>query len=398
MAAGLGPSGRGGLVVVLGGAAAAGLFACSSPPPPAREQGGPSLVRVAAARLRTMPVLLNGVGTVVASASVQLRPRVGGELVSVLVRDGQTVSKGQLLFEIDRKPLQATLAQAQATLRSVEAQASDAALRARRYTRLADKHFLARDQADEQRAQAAALAATVKADREAVKNARLQLGYARIRAPIAGVIGKRQVDRGNIVVASTTVLATINQVEPIYVNFAVPERELPQVRQAWARGPVPVAATPRGPGARPGIGTLTFIDNQIDRTTGTISLRATFANADRALWPGQYADAVATLATETAVAVPSQAIQHSQAGTYVYVVGANQHVEMRPVAVAQEVGGFTAVTRGVAAGERVVTDGFLRLVPGAPVEIAPPAAPTPRPAPRTGPPSAAAGARGKSSS
>lgn len=420
---------RGALGAAVAIGVAVGLSACRSSPPPSRGQGGPSLVRVATAQTRTMPIELTAVGSVVASASVALRPRVGGELVAIHVRDGQTVKKGQLLFEIDQRPLRASLAQAQATLHSVEAQAGDAALRARRYTRLADKHFLARDQADEQRAAADALAATVKADREAVRNARLQLGYARIRAPLSGVMGKRLVDRGNIVVAQTTVLATINQVEPIYVDFSIPERDLPLVKQAMERGPVPVTATPRAAGATSGFaeggprcassaagneparvsgkcgqssagrGTLTFIDNQIDRTTGTIALRATFTNHDRALWPGQFADAVATLATPTEVAVPSQAVQHSQQGTYVYVVGADQHVQLRRVALGQEVGGFVAVTRGVAAGERVVTDGFLRLTPGAAVEIAPPPpAPTTQPAPRTGPPSAAAGPGRESSS
>lgn len=350
-------------------------FQCGEPGKRAVPAAGPVLIRTARAEARVMPVAATGVGTVVPSASVAIRPRVGGQLLAIYFTEGETVSRGQLLFQIDPAPFEASLRQARSLLASHQAQARDQAVRARRYQSLAAQRFVARDQADEQMASARALTATVAADRAAVESARLQLGYTRIRAPLTGVVGKLAVDRGNVVVANQTVLVTINQVSPIYVEFSVPESQLAPLREAERRGPVAVTARTRGSSRPAAAGTLILIDNQVDVATGTILLRARFGNQHRALWPGQFAEVSATLATPTLVAVPSQAIQRGQAGATVFVIGADRRAQLRQVEAGHEVGGYTAITRGLAAGELVATDGLLRLRPGAAVEIAPPAAP-----------------------
>lgn len=216
---------------------------------------------------------------------------------------------------------------------------------------------------------AAALEATVKADTAAVENARVQLAYCSIHSPIDGRTGNLLVQGGNIVKANETILVTINQVLPIRVSFSVPEQYLLEIRKYKAAGTLRVEAFPQDRNPEPAVGDLSFIGNAVDAATGTIQLKGTFANADRRLWPGQFVNVVLTLTTRTgAVVVPSQAIQTGQQGQYLFVVKPDLTVEARPVAAGQAIGGETIVEKGVQAGEQVVTDGHLRLVPGARVE------------------------------
>jgi multidrug efflux system membrane fusion protein len=295
---------------------------------------------------------------------------VGGILAGVHFKEGQDVEAGQLLFTLDRGPLEADLRQAQANLAKDLAQLENARKDAQRYAELARQGFVAQQQADQARTAAEALAATAQADRAAVQNAQIQLGYATIRSLMAGRTGALQVHVGDLVKANDTAMVGINQLRPIDAAFALPERDLPEVRRYQAEGPIAVTAlTPQGgqPLAR---GTVTFIDNRVDPGTGTIQLKATFPNDDGRLWPGEYVNVVVTLATQPdALVVPAPAVQTGQQGTYVFVVKPDQTVESRPVTVARQLGEEAVIAQGLAPGETVVTEGQLRLVPGARVEV-----------------------------
>lgn len=329
-------------------------------------------VSVASASVKDVPVQVTAIGHVEAYATVSLKAQVGGEITKIGFKEGQDVSQGDLLFLIDPRPFEATLAQARANLERDRARAKNAEEDARRYGSLVQKDFATPQQYDEMRSNAAAAAATVKADEAAVENTRLQLEYCRITAPISGRTGSLLVHAGNVVKANDDKpLLVINQIQPIYVTFAVPESALSQIqaRSAGGRKLTVTAAPPDSP-ENAQTGELTFLDNAVDRATGTITLKATFANASRSLWPGQFANVVMTLATEpNALTVPTQAVQTGQSGQYVYVVKSDLTVESRPVTVARTHGALAIVSKGLAAGERVVTDGQLRLAPGAAVQI-----------------------------
>jgi membrane fusion protein, multidrug efflux system len=328
-------------------------------------------VTVAVAQQKDMPSQLRAIGSVQPIATVQVRALVGGQLTQVWFREGEDVRRGQMLFTIDQRPYQSALLQAQANLARDEAQLRNAEAEAARYADLVKKDYVTKEDYDRISSGAEAAKAVTAADRANVENAKLQLAYCAIRSPMDGRTGSLQVHAGNIVKANDTVpLVVINQVTPIYVQFSLPEKELANLRAKSGSQAIPVTATPASGGATIEQGRLTFLDNAVDPQTGTITLKATFPNADRALWPGSYVNVTATLATQpNAIVIPSQAVQVGQNGQYVYVVKADAGIEMRPVTVAQSLGDVTIVGSGIAAGETVVTDGQIRLTPKSKVEI-----------------------------
>lgn len=337
-----------------------------------RPRAGNDVVPVTVANVteQAMPVELRVVGTVEAYATVGVRPLVTGELKAVHFQEGQQVKQGDLLFTIDPRPFEAQLHQAEANLAKDTAQAKNAAAQVARYRELIAKGIATREQIDQVSTTEAALQATLKADAAAVETATLNLEYSTIRAPIDGRTGALLVQAGNVVRTNdTTPLVVINQLSPIYVTFSVPEATLSEVRRYQAEGTLRVEAQPPGaPAAERG--RITFIDNTVDRSTGTIKVKGTFQNAAHQLWPGLFANVVLTLKTDPrALVVPTRAVQDSQEGQYVYVVKADRTVESRPVSVARTVGERAVVATGLTAGETVVTDGQLRLVAGKRVAI-----------------------------
>jgi multidrug efflux system membrane fusion protein len=318
-----------------------------------------------------MPIDIRVIGTAEAFSTVALRSQITGQLTSVTFKEGDDVRKGQVLFELDRRPLEATLQQARANLQRDIAQAANAKAQAQRYQDLADRGIATREQVETSRTAATALDATVEADKAAVENAEIQLQYATITAPIAGRTGALMVHEGNLVRANdTTPLVVINQVSPINVGFGVPESRLPELKRFMALGTLRVDARPPTDEHVPSLGRIAFVDNNVDPTTGTIRIKGTFPNDDRRLWPGQFVNVVVTLTTDpTAIVVPTAAVQASQQGPFVFVVKSDQTVELRLVTVARTNGSDTVVERGVKAGDIVVTDGHLRLVSGSRISI-----------------------------
>jgi multidrug efflux system membrane fusion protein len=329
---------------------------------------------------KTVTVELRAIGNVESVDTVTVRPQVGGEIVGVHFREGTDVREGDVLFDIDPRPYEAALHQAEATLARDQANARNARLEAQRAESLFEQGVLSREQYDTLHNSADALDAAVRADRAGVESARLNLGYCTIRSPIDGRAGSLLVQRGNIVKAiDGGPLVVINQVDPVFVSFSVPERRLGEVNAARDGGQLSVKAIVAGEETRPLTGKLTFLDNAVDRTTGTIRLKGTFPNRERRLWPGQFVEVRLAIGTRPdVVVVPAPAIETGQSGTYVFVVRPDLTAEARPVVVGQEVDGEVIVEKGVEAGERVVTDGQIRLVPGAKVELKPPVtAPSP---------------------
>jgi multidrug efflux system membrane fusion protein len=327
-------------------------------------------VRVGLVEKKAVPLQIRNVGTVQAYVAVSVRAQVTGEIMEVHFREGQDLKKGELLFSIDPRPYEAALAQAEAALARERAQMENAQTDVQRYEDLVKKDYVTQQQYDSVKANAAATAANVRSDQAALERARLDLAFCSIRAPIDGRSGSILVQSGNVVKSNDAVLVTINQIAPIYLTFAVPERELPEIRRRQNAGSLVVEAEEPASGRSLGRGALTFVDNTVDRATGTITLKATFANVDRVLWPGEFVNAVLTLTTDQgAIVAPVGAVQNGQEGTYAFVVKADKTVESRPVKVARAVAGGVVIASGLAAGETVVTDGQLRLVPGSKVEV-----------------------------
>lgn len=331
-------------------------------------------VQAAMVERRSVPVEIRAIGHVETLATVAVKTRVGGEITQVAFREGQDVRPGDLLFLIDRRPYEAAVAEARARLERDRALAKNAEESAARYAELVKKDFVTPQQYDEMRANAAAALATVRADEAAVQSAELDLSYCRITSPIAGRTGSVLVHAGNILKqGDDRTLVTINQVRPIAVSFTVPESSLEAIRARYRAGEkLAVTAAPsEAPGATE-TGELSFVDNAVDSGTGTIRLKATFANASGALWPGQFVNAVLSLSTDpNAVVIPTQALQTGQQGQFVFVVKSDLTVEPRPVTVSRTQGAFAVIAKGLEPEERVVTDGQLRLAPGSKVEIKP---------------------------
>ncbi|MGB8131056.1 MAG: efflux RND transporter periplasmic adaptor subunit [Candidatus Angelobacter sp.] len=327
-------------------------------------------VRVATVASRTMPVELQAIGNVEAISTVSIKAQISGQLMQVHFKEGDFVKKGQLLFSIDRAPFEAALRQAEGTLAKDEAQSLNSKLDAERYQGLGQQGVVSKQQVDAAGAAANAMAATVAADKAAVETAKINLEYTSIYSPINGRTGSVGVKEGNLVKANDVpILVTINQIEPIYVSFSIPEQQLAELKQYSNSKSLKVDAAPQG-STQHFQGRLTFIDNSVDLTTGTIKLKATFDNAAHALWPGQFADVNLTLKSQpNAIVVPTAALQTSQNGTYVYVVDQDLTAKQQPVKVGWNVGEETVIASGLQPGQRVVTDGQLRLTPGAKVEI-----------------------------
>jgi multidrug efflux system membrane fusion protein len=327
-------------------------------------------VRIATVASRTMPVELQAIGNVEAISAVTIKAQISGQLMSVHFKEGDFVKKGQLLFTIDRAPFEAALRQAEGTLAKDEAQALNSKLDAERYQGLGKQGIVSKQQVDAAGSAANAMAATVAADKAAVETAKINLEYTSIYSPINGRTGSVGVKEGNLVKANDVpILVTINQIEPIYVSFSIPEQQLAELKQYSNSKSLKADAAPQG-STQHFQGRLTFIDNSVDLTTGTIKLKATFDNAAHVLWPGQFADVNLTLKSQpNAVVVPTAALQTSQNGTYVYVVEQDLTAKQQPVKVGWNVGEETVIASGLQPGQRVVTDGQLRLTPGAKVDI-----------------------------
>ncbi|HET7344206.1 MAG TPA: efflux RND transporter periplasmic adaptor subunit [Methylomirabilota bacterium] len=398
----------------------------------ARQPARPAVpVTVSDAVAKDVPVQLTAIGTVQAYTSVVVKCLVNGQVAQVSFKEGEDVRKGQVLFTLDQRPFEATLRQAEANvgrdraalsqaeasfkqrqaevlqaeaaLARDQAQMDNARVQEKRYRDLVDKELVAREQYDQIRTNMSAMEATVRADAAGVENARaalnatqasvenaraviradeavvdsarVQLSYTVIRAPMDGRTGNVTAFVGTVVKANDdNGLVTINQVHPVYVSFALPQQFLADVKKYRALGALAVDAAPAQQRQGATRGEVTFVNNAVDTTTGTIQLKATFANGDNVLWPGQYADVTLTLTTEpNVVVVPSQAVQNGQNGTYVFVVKPDLTVESRPVEVARRLATEMVIGKGLRAGERVVTDGQLKLVPGAKVDVKKPA-------------------------
>jgi membrane fusion protein, multidrug efflux system len=403
------------------------LLSCSSESKIETKPQASFPVFVGSVAQKSVPLQVRAIGNVEAFSTVSVKSLVDGELAQVHFRQGQDVKKGDLMFTIDPRPFEASLRQAQATLNQNQAQVKQAEANlnqnqaqvkqaeanlardiaqeenaekeAQRYKDLVAKEYVSKEQFDQLLTAAEAAKATVVADRAAVENARaavqasraalenarsgvqasraalentkIQLGYCTIRSPLDGRTGSLLVQRGNLVKANDTqALVVINQVQPIYVTFSVPEQDLPEIKKYMTLGKLKVEAFIPQEEKRPEEGWLSFVDNAVDLTTGTIRVRGTFENRQKRLWPGLFVNVVLTLTVEpAAVVVPTPAIQTGQQGTFVFVVKSHQTVESRPVVAGRTVGDETVVKQGLKPGEIVVTDGQLRLTPGARVEI-----------------------------
>ncbi len=401
-------------------------FCCSADTEGKQRNRSTAPVTVGSVVEKDVPVQLKAIGNVEPYSSVSIKSMVSGQLFKTAFEEGQAVKKGDLLFVIDPRPYEAALKQAQAILekdlslvKQAEANrardqsqvkhtealltkdlvhAKLAKVQVERYAALAKKGNVSKEQYDQVRTNSDALEASVLADRASmeearaslraseatveharaavrasragVENARLRLAYCTIHSPLYGRTGNLHIKNGNIIKANDVVLVDINQVHPIYVAFSVPEQHLGDIRRHMAREELKVKVSVPGEGNRAEEGVLTFVDNSVDRTTGTIRLKGTFPNARDRLWPGQFVDVALILTTECgAIVVPSEAVQIGQEGPYVFVVTPDLTAEYRKVTVSRSLSGETVVARGVRPGERVVTDGYLRLTPGTKVEI-----------------------------
>jgi multidrug efflux system membrane fusion protein len=356
--------------------------ACTSPAAETNTSGGgnqgPVPVTVGTVTRQDIPLDLQVIGAVEPLQTVQITTQVTGIITSVNFKEGDDVSKDQVLFMLDRRPLEAAQAQAKANLARDSAQAANARSSAERYKDLFARGIATKDQTDTAGANAEALDATVEADRAAVNNATVQLEYATIRAPLEGRTGALMVHAGSLVVAGTGVpLVVINQVSPISVGFGIPESQLPDLKRYMAKGAVAVTAQPPNDAARPEKGTVAFIDNSVDRNTGTIKVKGTFANTTHRLWPGQFVNVAMILATiPSAITVPSTSVQAGPQGSFVYVVKVDKTAEMRPVTVDRTRGDISIIRSGLQPGETIVTDGQLRLTPGSAITVKSPEAQT----------------------
>ncbi len=362
------------LAASLGTAACSGSEAVTSTPPAGGRGGGQGAavpVTTAVVAEKAIPLELAAIGSAEAYQTVAVRAQITGALTSVRFKEGDDVAKDQVLFTLDRRPLEAALEQAKANLQRDTAQAANAKAQAQRFQDLAARGIATKEQVDTSAAGSAALEATLEADRAAVENATVQLQYATIAAPIAGRTGTLMVHEGNLVRANdVTPLVVINQVTPINVSFGIPEARLPDLKAYMAKGSVKVEALAPTDTGEPSVGRITFVDNAVDPTTGTIRIKGVFPNEARHLWPGQFVNVTVTLTTDPhAIVVPTTAVQTSQTGQYVFVVKSDQTVELRTVKVARAADAETVIQNGLKAGETVVTDGQLRLTPGSRISV-----------------------------
>jgi len=350
-------------------AAASGSAAAARPAP----------VVIAVVQLKDVPIYLEGIGNAVPLATVTVKTQVDGRLDKIFFKEGQTVKRGELLAQVDPRPFQIALQQAQAAITKDRASAENARVNQQRYDNLVEKKLIARQQADDQKAIADSAAAAVEADRALAANARLQLDYAQIKSPIDGVTGVRLVDQGNVVhVADSTGIVVVTQLDPMAVVFTLPEDDLPRVSKALAAGPVEVEAYSRDATTLLGKGQLLLIDNQVNQQTATIKLKATFPNPERLLWPNGFVKARLLLATrQAALVAPATAVQRGPQGTFAYVVDAGNKASVRPIVIDSTEGELVIVKSGLKAGDKVVIEGQGGIRPGATVAPRAPVAAAP---------------------
>ena len=339
---------------------------------PADTFGERDAVPVLAAKVvqKTVYDSIHAIGRVEAFSTVDVKAQINGQVMQVHFRQGQDVKQGDLLFTIDPRPFEAALQQAQANLAKDRAQYRQAAADEQRYSTLLKENIGSRQQYDQVEATAASLSASMQADEAAVQTARLNLEYTEIRAPIDGRTGDLLVHAGNLVKPDAdTAMVVINQVHPVYVDFAIPEEKLPAVREFMADNKLAVQVSlPQQQGVESG--ELTFVDNTVDSKTGTINLKGQFTNSNGRLWPGEYVNATLILHDHPgAILVPSQAVQTGQQGSFVFVVQPDMKAAIRPVVIGESIDNQTVVTSGLKPGETVVTDGQLKLIPGTTVTI-----------------------------
>ena len=330
----------------------------------------PVRVTVAPVEKTDFPVYLTSLGTVQAFNTVVVRSRVDGQIDKIAFTEGQLVNQGDLLAEIDPRPYQAALDQAKAKKEQDEANLANTNLDLQRFLKLGE--FATRQQIDTQRSNVSQLTAQIAADAAAISNAATQLDYTAIKAPISGVVGLRQVDVGNIINAATqTGIVTITQIEPIAVIFTAPEEQLPYISEGRAAQPLKTIAITTD-GKKPlAEGTLAVVNNQVDSTSGTIRLKAVFANKDHALWPGQSVSTRLLVKTlKDATVVPDDAIQHGTEGLYVYTVNGDNKAELRKVKVSQSIDGRSVIEQGMSPGQQVITSGQFKVQPGTLVSTA----------------------------
>jgi multidrug efflux system membrane fusion protein len=346
---------------------------------PKQTVRAPQAVPVVATQVvrKAVPVKLEAIGTVQPVATVVVKSRIDGQIAKVPIRDGQEVKAGDTLFVLDSRAAEAQARQAEAQLARDRAQFANAKREAERQAQLVSKNYTAAATYDTAQTNAATLEATVRADEAALDNMKVQITYYTITTPIDGHVGAVLLRAGNNVKANDTiVLATVNQLHPIYVAFSLPQSQLPAIREASSGRELPVTALPPGDGGPAENGKLAFIDNAVDPTTGTITLKGIFDNKSDRLWPGQFVNVSLTLRIESdALVIPTQAVQVGQNGSYVYVVKADKTAEPRDVTVARAIGGDSVIAKGLAEGEQVVVDGQLRLTKGTLVEMRTPTAP-----------------------
>jgi multidrug efflux system membrane fusion protein len=364
------------LGILVAATVAAGLFlfgSCSKRPiarQQARAENNPGVpVMVATVQQKETSIEVGSFGNVEAYASVDVKAQVTGILTQVHFAEGQMVKKGDLLLSIDPRQPQAALNMAQANLEKDQAQLKNAEKEAARQTELFQKGIASQNDYDNSTTAVEVLRAVVSADKAAIENAALQLDYCSIRSPIDGCTGSLRVNQGNLVKANDVSVVNIMQIDPIYVSFWIPQQNLPTIQKHMAINNLNVRVSRPGEDEQPIHGVLSLVDNAVDVGSRTIHLRATFSNKDQRLWPGQYVDVVLTIAHEpNSVVAPSQAVQTGQNGRFVYVVKSDQTVEARPVMVKRTINN-ESVVEGVLPDEVVVTDGQLRLVPGAKVQV-----------------------------
>jgi multidrug efflux system membrane fusion protein len=326
-------------------------------------------VTVATAEQQSIPVDVHAIGTAQPYRTVDVKSQVNGQIQRVLFQQGDFVQKGQILFQLDKRPFQAALDQAEGNLAKDKANAVDQRAQANRDNALLKAGVIATQAAEQQDAAAQAAQASVQADQAAVETAKVNLSYTDIRAPIDGRAGAILVNVGNVVQSnSTNPLTVINQISPIYVAFSVPEAQLPEL-QKHKSGSLPVTAIPPKQSSGPK-GKLTFLNNTVDTATGTIQLMATFPNRDNVLWPGEFLDVQLQLGVEPhAIVVPAAAVQTSQQGNYVYVVEQNGTAKMQPVTSTRSYRGLAVIQQGVQPGEQVIVNGQIRVIPNSPVKV-----------------------------
>lgn len=330
----------------------------------------PALVTVAEATTMDVPSQLFAIGSVKASATVNVKSQQKGQLQKADFKEGDEVKAGDLLFTIDARPFDAALAQARANFARDQAQLVRAEADLKRADELRKTDSIAQSAYDQFRSNLDSLKATIAADEAAMASAQVQRDFCSIRAPIGGRAGTLLVDEGNIVRDVDAVLMVINQLKPVYVDFSLPEQNLPEIRGHMAGGKLKVTASPPQHPEIKTDGELSLINNEVDTRTGTILLRGTFANADETLWPGQFVNVALTLEVKKdAVVVPVEAVQVGQMGNFVFVAKADQMAELRPVTTGVESDHKVVIEKGLKAGERVVTSGLLRLQNGAKFEL-----------------------------